>query len=171
MGDVEEPWRLPATKALALIHADKLTVEAYAESLLSRISKRDEDVKAWVYLDPAFVLQRARELDSIPKSQRGPLHGLPVAVKDVILTKDMPTQHNSKIYESNSPSGVDAAPVITLRALGALIFGKTCTTEFATSKQGNWHQNLTRNAHSTQHTPGGSSAGSGAAVGLSLIHI
>jgi Asp-tRNA(Asn)/Glu-tRNA(Gln) amidotransferase A subunit family amidase len=77
----------------------------------------------------------------------------------------MPTQYNSRLYESEDPVKVDANCVMTLRASGALIFGKTSTTEFATSKQGNFHQNLTSNAHDPKRTPGGSSSGSGAAVG------
>jgi Asp-tRNA(Asn)/Glu-tRNA(Gln) amidotransferase A subunit family amidase len=160
-----EPWRLTASQAHKLMIEDELTVEAYAKSLLSRIKERDETVKAWAYLDPDFVLKRARELDQIPKEKRGPLHGIAVGVKDVILTKDMPTQHNSPMYMSDKPSGVDAGPVITLRAAGALIFGKTTTTEFAANSDGDYHQNRTANAHSTKRTPGGSSSGSGAAVG------
>jgi Asp-tRNA(Asn)/Glu-tRNA(Gln) amidotransferase A subunit family amidase len=144
---------------------DELTVEAYAKSLLSRIKERDETVKAWAYLSPDFVLERARELDQTPKEKRGPLHGIAIGVKDVILTKDMPTQHNSPMYISDKPSGVDAGPIITLRAAGALIFGKTTTTEFAANSEGDYHQNRTSNAHSTKRTPGGSSSGSGAAVG------
>ena len=74
-------------------------------------------------------------------------------------------QYNSKLYESEEPIAVDANCILTLRAAGALIFGKTSTTEFATTKQGNWHQNLARNPHDSSRTPGGSSSGSGAAVG------
>lgn len=77
----------------------------------------------------------------------------------------MPTQHNSLIYASSAPSTIDAAPIITLRTAGALIFGKTATTEFAASTQGGHHQNQSANAHDPKRTPGGSSSGSGAAVG------
>ncbi|KAJ9136668.1 Amidase [Pleurostoma richardsiae] len=155
-----EPWRLTATEAAALIREEKLTVEAYAKSLLSRIEQRDPAVQAWAYLDPEAVLKRARELDAVPKDQRGPLHGIPIGVKDVIYTKDMPTQHNSKIYEDDAPK-VDAGSVQILRHAGALIFGKTTTTEFAASTVGP----KTRNPHDPGRTPGGSSSGSGAAVG------
>jgi Asp-tRNA(Asn)/Glu-tRNA(Gln) amidotransferase A subunit family amidase len=161
----QEPWQLHAAEALGLIRQGDLTIEAYAKSLLSRIKERDSQVRAWVYLNEEQVLGRARELDQVPHDQRSPIHGLPVGVKDVMLTKDMPTQHNSRIYQSDQPSGIDAAPIITLRTSGALIFGKLSTTEFATSKQGNWHQNLTTNARDPARTPGGSSSGSGAAVG------
>lgn len=160
-----EAWQLTASEALQLIRKGEFTIEEYAKSLLARIKARDDTVKAWVYLNENLILSNARALDQVPHEKRGPIHGLPVGVKDVILTKDMPTQHNSMIFTSNQPSTIDAAPVMTLRANGALIFGKLSTTEFATSKQGNWHQNLTSNAQDPKRTPGGSSSGSGAAVG------
>lgn len=94
----------------------------YAKSLLSRIAKRDSATNAWAYLDPSHVLHRAVELDRISPEKRGPLHGIAIGVKDVILTNDMPTQYNSPIYEDDKPE-VDAASVATLRANGALIFG------------------------------------------------
>lgn len=160
-----EPWRLTATEALHLIRTQQLTIESYAASLLERISSRDHLTKAWVHLPKDLILSNARALDAVPIDQRSPIHGLPIGIKDVILTKDMPTQYNSPIFQSESPIGIDAAPVATLRASGALIFGKLSTTEFATSKQGDYHQNLTANAHDSTRTPGGSSSGSGAAVG------
>ncbi|KAL9560979.1 hypothetical protein ACKAV7_014823 [Fusarium commune] len=134
-------------------------IEQYASSLLERIERRDDDVKAWAYLDPKAVLEQARALDRVPKDQRGPLHGLPVGIKDIILTKDMPTEHGSAIYKNDHPV-IDAGSVMVLRQAGCLIFGKTTTTEFAASFTGP----ATCNAHSTAHTPGGSSAGSAAAV-------
>ncbi|KAK5700325.1 hypothetical protein LTR17_023039, partial [Elasticomyces elasticus] len=137
----------------------------YVKSLLERVQARDPEVKAWAWIEPSLILQQAKELDGLSASERGPLFGLPIAVKDVILTKDMPTQYNSRLYESETPIAIDANCIMTLRAHGALIFGKTSTTEFASSKQGNWHQNLTRNARDSKRTPGGSSSGSGAAVG------
>lgn len=82
-----EPYRLTASEALALMKDGSLTVEAYANSLLARIKERDHIVKAWVYLDPEFVIAQARKLDQIPKHERGPLHGIAIGVKDVILTK------------------------------------------------------------------------------------
>lgn len=134
-----EPWKLTASEALAQIQADELSVQEYAESLLERIKNRDEDVKAWAYLDKDHVIQQAKLLDEVPKKNRGPLHGLPIAVKDVIYTKgesladvsggwnlliiDMPTQFNSPLYDGHFPE-VDAASVRILRHAGALIFGK-----------------------------------------------
>ncbi|KAL3479621.1 amidase signature domain-containing protein [Aspergillus californicus] len=154
-----EPYRLTASEALQLIRADKLTVEAYATSILSRIEARDATVKAWAYLDPKYILEQARALDKVPAEKRGPLHGIPIGVKDVIYTKDMPTQHNSPLYKDSHVS-VDAASIAILRAAGALIFGKTTTTEFAATTVGP----ATGNPHDPSRTPGGSSSGSGAAV-------
>lgn len=118
-----EPFRLTASQAQAKFKEGSLTVEEYAKSLLSRISARDSITHAWAYLNPEQVLQRARDLDQIPPEKRGSLHGMAIGVKDVILTKDMPTQHNSPIYEGNAPK-LDAASVMTLRANGALILGR-----------------------------------------------
>ncbi|RGP74762.1 amidase [Fusarium sporotrichioides] len=155
-----ETYKLTATEVIAKIRDGQLTVEEYAESLLVRIKERDPIVKGWAYLNPDQVLYEARKLDQIPKESRGPLHGVAVAVKDVIYTKDMPTQFNSPIYEGDAPQ-VDAASVIILRKAGALIFGKTTTTEFAATTQGP----ATTNPHDSSRTPGGSSSGSGAVVG------
>ncbi|KAL4739069.1 amidase signature domain-containing protein [Aspergillus similis] len=158
-----EPYRLRAAEALPLIKDNKLSVEDYARSLLSRIESRDPTVKAWAYLNPEQVLEQARQLDKVPIDQRGPLHGVPIGVKDVIYTKDMPTEHNSPLYKDSSVP-VDAASIAILRAAGALILGKTTTTEFASVTIGP----KTINPHSLPpnpiRTPGGSSSGSGAAV-------
>ncbi|RFN48062.1 amidase [Fusarium flagelliforme] len=153
------PRSWSATEALQKLRSRELTIEQYAASLLERIKQRDDHVKAWAYLNPETVLEQARALDKVPFEQRGPLHGLPVGIKDIILTKDMPTGHGSKIYKNDHPE-IDAGSVMVLRHAGCLIFGKTTTTEFAFSFIGP----ATRNAHSVNHTPGGSSAGSAAAV-------
>lgn len=121
-----EAYRLTATQAQARFRDGSLTVEDYAKSLLSRVSSRDSAVNAWAYLNPDHVLSRARELDQIPVEKRGPLHGVAIGVKDVILTKDMPTQYNSPIYADDAPK-VDAGCVLTLRTTGALIFGTVTT--------------------------------------------
>lgn len=154
-----EPYRLTAVEVAARIRSGNLTVEDYARSLLSRIKARDDAVKAWAYLNPDQVFEQARQLDQTPMEKRGPLHGVSVAVKDVIHTKDMPTQHNSPIYKG-SLAGVDAGSVMLLRNAGALILGKTTTTEFAATVDGP----VTRNPHNPERTPGGSSSGTGAAV-------
>lgn len=174
-----EPFRLTATEALKAFDSGDLTVEDYARSLLDRIQERDEAVQAWIHLDGNHVIEQAKALDKLPKEQRGPMHGVAVAVKDVIYTKgtvgaeqltlsqarslllspDMPTQHNSAIYKDSFPA-IDAGSVAMLRQAGALIFGKTTTTEFAANVIGT----KTANPHSPNRTPGGSSSGSGAAV-------
>jgi amidase len=82
-----EPFRLTASQVLALMQNGDLTVEDYAKSLLARIKERDHLVKAWAYLDPDFVLAQAKKLDQIPHEERGPLHGVAIGVKDVMLTK------------------------------------------------------------------------------------
>ncbi|OTB19323.1 hypothetical protein K445DRAFT_314206 [Daldinia sp. EC12] len=154
-----EPYQFTATQALAKFKDGSFTVEEYARSLLSRIKKRDDAVRAWAYLNPEYVIQQAKQLDSVPHERRGPLHGVALAVKDIMYTKDMPTQYNSPIYEGDEPK-VDAAVVATLRHAGALILGKTTTTEFASTATGP----KTRNPHDATRTPGGSSSGSAAAV-------
>ncbi|RGP69096.1 amidase [Fusarium longipes] len=155
-----EAYKLTATEVITKIRDGQLSVEEYAQSLLARIKERDSVVKGWVYLNPDQVLREAKKLDQVPKEKRGPLHGVAVAVKDVIYAKDMPTQFNSPIYEGDAPQ-VDAASIIILRKAGALILGKTTTTEFAATTQGP----ATTNPHDSSRTPGGSSSGSGAVVG------
>ncbi|KAF1931161.1 glutamyl-tRNA amidotransferase subunit A [Didymella exigua CBS 183.55] len=155
-----ELYRLTATEVLTKVKAGEVSIEDYASSLLKRIEARDDAVQAWAYLDPAYVIEQAKALDAIPESERGPLHGVAIAVKDVIFTKDMPTQFNSPVYTNNAPK-VDAGSIMVLRQAGALILGKTTTTEFAATTVGP----KTRNPHDSERTPGGSSSGSGAAVG------
>jgi Asp-tRNA(Asn)/Glu-tRNA(Gln) amidotransferase A subunit family amidase len=149
--------RLTAAEASLRIRAGDISVEDLARSCLERIAQRDGEIRAWVHLDPSAVIATARELDKMP--EKGPLHGIPIGVKDMIDTKDMPTQHNSPIYRGHRP-GVDAACIATLRAAGALIFGKTDTVEFASGGR----KALTRNPFDYARPPGGSSSGSAAAV-------
>ena len=148
---------LTATEALSLMRTGKLSVEEMAQACLARIRERDPTVRGWVYLDPDLVLRNARELDK--REIKGPLHGVPIAVKDVIMTADMPTQHNSPLYKESFPT-VDAGCIKTLRAAGALIFGKTDTTEFAAVTRGG----TARHPLDASRTPGGSSSGSAAVV-------
>jgi amidase len=148
---------LTATEALSLMRTGKLSVEEMAQACLARIRERDLTVRGWVYLDPDLVLRNARELDQ--REVKGSLHGVPIAVKDVIMTADMPTQHNSPLYKDSFPT-VDAGCIKTLRAAGALIFGKTDTTEFAAVTRGG----AARHPFDASRTPGGSSSGSAAVV-------
>ena len=154
---MQSPETLNATEMSAAIQAGTLTAETLARACLARIAARDPEVRAWSYVDPEAVIRQARELDKGP--WRGPLHGLPVGVKDMIDTADMPTQHNSPLFAGHRPS-LDAACVATLRAAGAIILGKTDTTEFAAAGR----RAATRNPHDLRYTSGGSSAGSAAAV-------
>ena len=116
--------------------------------------RRDGVVKAWVDFDPDLALAQARTLDRA--SSRGPLHGVPIGVKDIIDTFDMPTQMGSPIYRGYRPPA-DAACVALLRRAGAVILGKTVTCELAGMAPGE-----TTNPHNPAHTPGGSSSGSAA---------
>jgi Asp-tRNA(Asn)/Glu-tRNA(Gln) amidotransferase A subunit family amidase len=150
--------QLTGAQAVRAMAQGRISVEAYARACLDRIALRDPDVRAWSVVNRDQVIAQARTLDA--SGPQGPLHGLPIGVKDVILTRDLPTQYNSPIYEGFSP-GVDAACVQILRAAGALILGKTHTVEFAATGR----PAPTRNPHNLGHTPGGSSSGSGAAVG------
>jgi amidase len=85
--ETKHSYSLTATEALARIRSGNMTVEQYAQSLLQRIRDRDEAVRAWVHISPEYVLQQARALDKVPIEKRGPLHGLPIGIKDVIHTK------------------------------------------------------------------------------------
>ncbi|KAF2813644.1 amidase signature enzyme [Mytilinidion resinicola] len=152
-------YALTATQVHELVKNNTITTEEYVRSLLGRIKERDSTVKAWAYLDPEFVLNQARALNQIPHDQRGPLHGVAVGIKDVMNTKDMPTQFGSQLYQGHQP-GFDSSAVGILRAAGALIFGKTTTTEFTVANSGP----NTTNPHDPNRTPGGSSCGSAAAV-------
>jgi Asp-tRNA(Asn)/Glu-tRNA(Gln) amidotransferase A subunit family amidase len=153
-----QPSQFTATEAAALLSARKLSCEELVRSCLARITARDPVVRAWLYLDPERAIRRARELDKLPS--KGVLHGLPWGVKDVFDTEDMPTTQNSPLYP-DLQVGRDAACVAVARHNGGLILGKTDTVEFASGGR----KALTRNPYNPAHTPGGSSSGSGAAVG------
>jgi Asp-tRNA(Asn)/Glu-tRNA(Gln) amidotransferase A subunit family amidase len=139
--------------------------EQLVEACLARVAETDADVQAWAFLDPEHARAQARAADEWRRSGRalGPLHGVPVGIKDIIDTADMPTENGSVLYAGRTPSR-DAAVVARLRAAGAVIMGKTVTTEFATRTPGK-----TRNPHNLAHTPGGSSSGSAAAVAAGMI--
>jgi len=151
---------LSACEAAKLIADKKITSEALVRACLEQIERREAEVGAWQCLDRNAALGQARALDSGP--HRGLLHGLPVGVKDLIDATDMPTTYGSPIYRNHRPAW-DAACVAVTRAAGALILGKTVTTEFAV-----YHPGKTANPRNLQHTPGGSSSGSAAAVADSM---
>jgi Asp-tRNA(Asn)/Glu-tRNA(Gln) amidotransferase A subunit family amidase len=152
-----EIFRLSASEAAARIREGNLTSEALVRSCLERIDSRESQVKAWVHLDRDFALAQARECDRAAK--RGPIHGIPFAAKDIMDTADLPAEYGSPIYKGNRPAS-DAACVALTRAAGGVLLGKTVTTEFASR----FPLGKTTNPHNPQHTPGGSSSGSAAAV-------
>ena len=151
-----QPASLGAAEAARRIAAGALTSEALVAACLARAAAREPDIHAWAHLDAEAALAAARERDRTPAA--GPLHGLPVGVKDIFDTGDMPTGYGSSLYEGHRPAR-DSAPVAALRAAGAVVLGKTVSTEFAYVAPGS-----TRNPRNTAHTPGGSSSGSAAAV-------
>lgn len=152
-----DPTKLGARQAAALIAEGRLTAVGLTEACLARIEARDGEVRAWTHLDPEAALAQARACDA--RAPAGPLHGIPVGVKDIMDTADMPTEYGSPIYRHHRPA-TDADCVAKVRAAGGVVLGKTVSTEFASR-----HPNIqTRNPHDAARTPGGSSSGSAAAV-------
>jgi amidase len=147
---------LTAAGIVAAIAAGRTTCEAVARACLERIAAREPQVQAWAHLDPDRVIAQARALDHAPP--RGPLHGVPIGVKDIIDTCDLPTEYGTPIHKGHRPAR-DAACVALSRKAGGVLMGKTVTTEFANVTPG-----PTRNPLDLSRTPGGSSSGSGAAV-------
>ena len=147
---------LTVTEIVAKIAAGEMTCEAVTRDCIERIIAREPVVKAWVKFNPELALAQAHALDREPR--RGALHGVPIGIKDVIDTFDMPTEMGSPIYRGYRPTA-DAACVALLRRAGAVILGKTATCELAGMAPA-----ATTNPHDPAHTPGGSSSGSAAAV-------
>src|SRR5919108_2235696 len=158
---VTDPSALTAREAARQIAEHRITSEALITACFERIAAREAVVGAWQYLDREQALATARRRDAEPP--RGPLHGIPIAVKDLIDTADMPTTYGSPIYRGHRPSA-DASCVALARAAGAVVLGKTVSTEFATFTPGK-----TANPHDPAHTPGGSSSGSAAAVADRMV--
>lgn len=152
--------RLTATAAAQALKDGTLTSTALVSALLARIAERQQAVDAWAFIDSARALKEAQEADAARRAGRatGALAGLPVGVKDVIDTADFPTEYGTPVFKGNFPA-CDAAVVGELKRAGAIILGKTVTTELAFFGPGK-----TRNPHNPAHTPGGSSSGSAAAV-------
>ncbi|HEV3008537.1 MAG TPA: amidase [Burkholderiales bacterium] len=147
------------------IRDGRLTAEEVVQACLERIRALEPKVQAWTFLDEEHALAQARALDERKRNGEpiGPLHGVPVGVKDIIDTADMPTENGAVPHKGRTPRD-DAAVVRMLRAAGAVILGKTVTTECAYFNPGK-----TRNPHNPEHTPGGSSSGSAAAVGAGMV--
>ena len=159
------PADLTAVEAVAAITRGELTSEALVSACLERTAALEPEVKAWAHLDPAYAMSQARDCDAQRRTGKGigALHGVPVGIKDVIDTSDMPTAAGSAIFKDYKPND-DAFCVAQLRAAGAVIMGKTVTTELASSTPG-----ATRNPRNPAHTPGGSSSGSAAAVACGMV--
>ena len=153
---MKSPNELSASEAAGAIAAGRLKSAELVEACLARIEAREPTVKAWVRLDARRAMSEARARDG--EAPRGPLHGVPVAVKDIIDTADFPTGYGSPIYDGHRP-GADAACVALVRRAGGIVLGKTVTTEFAA-----FHPGKTTHPLNPKHTPGGSSSGTAAAV-------
>lgn len=154
-----------AAQAAAEIARGAVTAQDYTRACLDRIAEVEPQVQAFAHLDPDHAMAQARALDE-RKSRGmalGPLHGVPVAIKDIIDTSDFPTECGSSFLSGRRPYQ-DAHVVTRLREAGAVIIGKTVTTEFAY-----FHPGKTRNPHDIERTPGGSSSGSAAAVATGMV--
>lgn len=165
MSLVKDPGRV--SDLAAAIAAGNLTSVALVEKCLARIREVDPQVQAWIHVLESEALEAARQLDRERASGalRGPLHGIPVAIKDIIDVKGLPTRANSASRADSAPAVADATLVAHLRAAGAVILGKVHTTEYA------YFESVppTRNPHDLTRTPGGSSGGSAAAVASGTV--
>ncbi len=151
---------LGLVEAATAIREGRTTSRELVDACLERVAKHDGTIRAFVHLDEDYARRQAKEADQRRGAGRdtGPLHGVPIAVKDIFDTEDLPTENGTPIHAGRRPRE-DSACVAMLRQAGAVILGKTVTTEFAT-----YHPAATTNPHNSAHTPGGSSSGSAAAV-------
>lgn len=156
---------LTAAEAARKLAAGEMRALDYVQDLLRAVDERESEIQAFAHLDPAYVIEQAKRLDQLRETGRptGPLHGVPVGIKDIIDTADMPTEYGTPLFAGRRP-GRDATVVRLLREAGAIIMGKTVTTELAVM-----HPGKTRNPHNPAHTPGGSSSGSAAAVAAHML--
>lgn len=156
---------MSASDAAAAIRNGTLTSEELVQACLDHIAQLEDRVEAWAFLEPELALEQARKADLALQAgiAVGPLHGIPVGIKDIIDTKGMPTEDGTILHAGRQPS-VDATIVSRLQEAGAIILGKTVTTELAVFAPGK-----TKNPHDLERTPGGSSSGSAAAVAAGMI--
>jgi Asp-tRNA(Asn)/Glu-tRNA(Gln) amidotransferase A subunit family amidase len=156
---------LSLAQAALEIKEGRLSATELAQACLERIAAVDGEVQAWAFLDRDHVLAQAERADDWRRHGKplAPLHGVPIGIKDIFDTGDLPTELGSPIHAGRTPRK-DAACVARLRAAGAVIMGKTVTTEFAY-----FHPGKTRNPHDPKRTPGGSSSGSAAAVAAGMV--
>ena len=161
----EHPAQLTASEAAQRIKRGVLSSEELVQGCLERIRQVEPTVQAWQFLDEEHALAQARAADERRRSGQavGALNGIPVGIKDIIDTGDMPTENGTVLHKGRMPR-TDASVVAKLRAAGAVIMGKTVTTECAYFNPGK-----TRNPHNPEHTPGGSSSGSAAAVAAQMV--
>ena len=150
-----------ATQVSRRIAAGEISVTELSDACLARIAAREPQVHAWAWHDPAQVRRQVAALP--PEASGKPLYGIPIGLKDIIDTADMPTAYGSRAYANHRPES-DAVIVQRLKAAGAIIMGKTVSTEFAYM-----HPGPTTNPHHPLHTPGGSSSGSAAAVADAMV--
>jgi Asp-tRNA(Asn)/Glu-tRNA(Gln) amidotransferase A subunit family amidase len=164
-GPLADPTALSATDAAGAIRAGEITSQELVRACLDRIARREDEVQAWAHLDPDYAMAQAKIADAALASGDavGPLHGVPVGIKDIFDTADFPTENGCPIFAGRRPTA-DAACVSLLRAAGAFVLGKTVTTELALLTPAR-----TRNPHNPAHTPGGSSSGSAAAVASGMV--
>jgi Asp-tRNA(Asn)/Glu-tRNA(Gln) amidotransferase A subunit family amidase len=163
--NLAQPETLSATDAARAIAGGAISSEQLVEACLARIRDLEPAVQAWQFIDEAHARAqaRSRDLDRAEGRACGALHGVPVGIKDIIDTADMPTEDGTVLHAGRTPAR-DATVVALLRAAGAVILGKTVTTECATYAAGK-----TRNPHDATRTPGGSSSGSAAAVAAAMV--
>jgi Asp-tRNA(Asn)/Glu-tRNA(Gln) amidotransferase A subunit family amidase len=164
---MREQWHLGVADARDLLDSRTISCRELAESCLHRIDRVDARVRAWAHIDGELVLECADARDSELRTglTRGPLHGIPVGVKDIFSTRGIPTEGGSRTLRGSVPTE-DAAVVARLKQAGAVIIGKTHTTEFAGPDPA-----PTRNPWNLEHTPGGSSSGSAAAVAARMCPV
>jgi Asp-tRNA(Asn)/Glu-tRNA(Gln) amidotransferase A subunit family amidase len=151
---------LSANELVEKLKSGEVSCVEACKAYIDRVNKFEKDVKAWAYIDKKTIIEKAMEKDEYRKSGKslGPLHGLPIGVKDIIGTEDMPTECGT-VLRKGMPESSDAEVVNLLKISGAIIMGKTVTTELAYFDPGK-----TTNPHDKSRTPGGSSSGSAAAV-------
>jgi Asp-tRNA(Asn)/Glu-tRNA(Gln) amidotransferase A subunit family amidase len=156
---------LGVADAAAAVREGHATAVELTADCLGRVREAEEKVQAWAFLDSEHALRQAQAADEHRMAGRtlGPLHGVPIGIKDIFDTSDYPTEFGSALWKGRTPRH-DAAAVARLRAAGAIILGKTVTTEYAY-----YHPGKTRNPHDPARTPGGSSSGSAAAVAAGMV--
>jgi len=154
-----------ATQLVRMIENGEISSLELVEACIGRIEDKEEDIGAWAHMDQNYAREQAEKCNLLHASGNpcGPLHGIPVGIKDIFDTEDFPTEYGSVIYAGHRPR-VDCTAISLLKAAGAVIMGKTVTTEFAVYSPGK-----TRNPFDLKRTPGGSSSGSAAAVAAGMV--